>query len=81
MPLKQTVGNDICINKSKFWDPTTEIINNKINSSDAIQNVENILTKVINRQTLSDVPLGVFLSRYRLCINCNFNANELLFKN
>ena len=62
MQLKKSIKSDICIKKSKYWDPTSRIIDNKINSSDAIQNVENILSKVINSQIQSDVPLGVFLS-------------------
>ena len=44
MQLKKSkLKSDICKEKSNYWDPKLDIIDNKINSSDAIQNVEDIL--------------------------------------
>ncbi|HEX8994203.1 MAG TPA: asparagine synthase (glutamine-hydrolyzing) [Candidatus Paceibacterota bacterium] len=59
-PATALIFKDGAISKKKFWAPPSEL--ERIDEARAVDRLDSALHEVVERELVSDVPLGVFLS-------------------
>lgn len=61
--IKDTQQNSLSFEVVKFWKPESLLANHKISNEPAAKlQLDNLLTDAVQKQLISDVPIGTFLS-------------------